>query len=219
MGKGERFVSRGCEVKFEFKRAQFLKEAVNPEHYPKLRWGSGEPFPEIAIVGRSNVGKSSLLNHLFQSHKLVKTSSTPGKTQNLAYFQVDDSLLFVDLPGYGYAKVPPAVRRQWGPMVQTYLEQSPGLKLILFLIDIRREPNEDDLRFLEWARHAQKPLILILTKVDKVNQSGRHKNTKNILESLGLENHLHVHYSVKKNLGRRQLIQLVNDVLMQEMTS
>ncbi|HEY4831767.1 MAG TPA: ribosome biogenesis GTP-binding protein YihA/YsxC, partial [Waddliaceae bacterium] len=115
----------------EFRKAKFVKTALLPKDYPNLKTPSGDNIPEIAVAGRSNVGKSSLLNHLFQCKGLVKTSSSPGKTQALNFFAVDEMLAFVDLPGYGFANVPEKVRKQWGPMIQTYLENRPTLKLIL----------------------------------------------------------------------------------------
>ena len=157
--------------------ARFIKTAMKPKDYPVIRDMSGNILPEIAVAGRSNVGKSTLLNHLFQSHNLVKTSSTPGKTQALNFFVMDDKLAFADLPGYGYAQVSQSVKKAWGPMIQTYLESRETLQLILFLVDIRRIPNADDLRFLDWVVKAEKGMILVLTKVDKVNANERKKNT------------------------------------------
>lgn len=199
-----------------FTKARFIKSAVKSADYPALRSLSGQEMDEIAVAGRSNVGKSSLLNHLFQSKDLVKTSSVPGKTQLINFFTVDDVLGFVDLPGYGFAKVPMQVRKQWGPMVQDYLDHRPTLKLILFLFDIRRVPNDEDLLFLEWAMHRQKAVILVLTKVDKVNQSERVHNTRKILEAFNCDNLHHIHYSTTKNLGRRELTSLIFEALEDE---
>lgn len=197
----------------EFKKAKFIKTAIEPKDYPKLKTLSGEDMPEIAVAGRSNVGKSSLLNHLFQQKGLVKTSSTPGKTQALNFFTVDDALAFVDLPGYGFAHVPINIRKQWGPMVQTYLDKRPTLKLVLFLVDIRRTPNEEDLQLLDWICHKELAAILILTKTDKVNQRDKAANTAKILEAFGAENLHFVQYSVIKNTGRNQLIGMLKEAL------
>ena len=168
-------------------KARFIKSALWPDQYPKLH------MTEVAVVGRSNVGKSSLLNDLFQTKRLVKTSSTPGKTQLINFFTVDDRLVFVDLPGYGYAKVPLQVRKQWGPIVQTYLDKRKTLKLLLFLFDIRRTPKHEDKQLLEWAAYYRKPVIIALTKVDKVNQKEKKENTKKILEAFGMEKIPFVH--------------------------
>jgi GTP-binding protein len=199
--------------------AKFIKTAVFAKDYPILRDVKERILPEIAVVGRSNVGKSSLLNDLFKSKGLVKTSTTPGKTQALNFFTWQDEIAFADLPGYGYAAVPPHIRKQWGPMVQAYLNQRTSLKLILFLLDIRRIPNEDDFQFLNWALRSQKDLILVLTKVDKVNQSERLKQTKHILETLQLANLHYVHYSVLKKMGRKELWAMIKEALQDESES
>jgi GTP-binding protein len=196
-----------------FKNAKYVKTALLPKDYPTMRDLSGNILPEIAVAGRSNVGKSSLLNHLFVSKGLVKTSSVPGKTQALNFFTVDDKLAFVDLPGYGYAQVPIKVRKQWGPMIQRYLETRETLKLILFLFDIRRIPNEEDKQLIEWAAYHQKPLILVLTKVDKVTQNEKRSNTQKILHAFDADSLHYVHYSTTKNVGRNELIHKLMDAL------
>lgn len=172
---------------------------------------------EIAVAGRSNVGKSTLLNHLFQRKNLVKTSSTPGKTQALNFFTVDDRISLVDLPGYGYAQVPINVRKQWGPMVQNYLDKRDSLQLILFLFDIRRLPNEDDYRMMDWLIHAEKAVILVLTKIDKVTTNEKKANTEKILKSFNIKNLQYTHYSATKNVGRKELVNKVNDALQDEL--
>lgn len=192
---------------------KFIKSAIKPADFPRLTRPDGTLMPEIAVAGRSNVGKSSLLNHLFQKRGFVKTSSTPGKTQLLNFFTVDDAVCFVDLPGYGYASVPLEVRKKWGPMVQNYLEGRESLVAILFLFDIRRLPNEEDLQLMEWIGYNQLPMILVLTKCDKVRSNEKVKNTKMIVEAFGnLEMPL-IHYSATKNLGRNELIQKIHEVL------
>lgn len=197
------------------KNARFITTAVDPEGYPVLKTPQGKSIVEIAVAGRSNVGKSSLLNHLFQIKGLVKTSATPGKTQAINFFQTNECV-FVDLPGYGFANVPPAVRKKWGPMVQGYLSNREQLGLILFLFDIRRTPNEDDLQFLEWAARSDKALILVLTKVDKVNQSEKIRFTRQILQKFDCENLHYLYYSVTKNVGRNELLHMMFDALNSE---
>jgi GTP-binding protein len=203
-------------TKYVFKNAKFVKTAIWPKDFPRLLDIHGNPLAEIAVAGRSNVGKSSLLNHLFQSKNLVKTSSEPGKTQAINFFTLDEKLAFVDVPGYGYAKVPVSVRKQWGPMVQRYLQERAELKLLLFLFDIRRIPNEEDIQFLEWMAFAKKSVILILTKVDKVNQSEKRKNTQKIIEAFDTDNLHFILYSTVKNLGRKELIAMIQDALQEE---
>lgn len=203
--------------KFEFRNAKFIKTAIKPKDYPVLRDLSGNILPEIAVAGRSNVGKSSLLNDLFNAPGLVKTSSTPGKTQAINFFTVNHQMAFVDLPGYGYASVPLSVKKEWGPMVHSYLEQRESLKLILFLIDIRRIPNDDDKLFVNWVISQKKAMILVLTKVDKVNQKERKANTKVILDELALDQLHHVQYSVHKKSGRKELVFMINEALADEL--
>ncbi len=200
-------------AKYVFKNPVFVKSATKSVNYPTMRTPSGALMPEIAVAGRSNVGKSSLLNHLFQRRDLVKTSSIPGKTQLINFFALNEALAFVDLPGYGYAKVPENTRKQWGPMIQEYLDKRPTLKLILFLFDIRRMPNDEDRMFLEWVAHRELGVILVLTKVDKVTNNEKNINTRKILESFNCENLHYVHYSVTKNVGRKELITMVIDAL------
>src|SRR3984957_17390734 len=116
-----------------FKQGKYIKTAMLTKDYPVLRSAGGELLPEIAVAGRSNVGKSSLINHLLQTKGLAKTSATPGKTQAINFFTTDEKLAIVDLPGYGFASVPLQVRKRWGPMVQAYLEERETLKALIFL--------------------------------------------------------------------------------------
>lgn len=197
-------------------KARFIKTALLPKDYPIIKNVKGQILTEVAVAGRSNVGKSSLLNHLFQTKHLVKTSSTPGKTQALNFFVYEDRLAFADLPGYGYAQVSQSVRKQWGPMVQTYLEKRETLQLVLFLIDIRRVPNQDDLQLFDWIIHNQKGMILVITKVDKVNRNERKLNTTKILDALGASNIHYVYYSTTKNQGRRELLAMIADACSEE---
>lgn len=197
-------------------KARFVKTALLPKDYPLIRNQRGQVLPEIAVAGRSNMGKSSLLNDLFHSKNLVKTSSTPGKTQALNFFAYEDRIAFADLPGYGYAQVPLKVKKQWGPMVQAYLETRETLQLILFLIDIRRIPNDDDLQLLHWIASCNKSMILVLTKVDKVKRNERVANTEKILEAFGAGNLHYVYYSSQKHIGRKELLAMMLDALADE---
>lgn len=200
-------------TKYVFKNAKFITSATKASAYPSMKLPSGELMTEIAVAGRSNVGKSSLLNNLFQSRDLVKTSSVPGKTQLINFFTLSDTLSFVDLPGYGYAKVPMSVRKKWGPMIQEYLEKRSQLKLILLLFDIRRIPNDEDRELIEWIVAAEKSVILVLTKVDKVTKNEKVANTAKILRAFNCENLHYTHYSSTKNVGRKELISMLIDAL------
>lgn len=190
----------------KFQSAKYFKSAVSICTLPNFAHQ-----PEIAVVGRSNVGKSTLLNHLFGTKNLVKTSSSPGKTRALNFFIVDDQLVFVDLPGYGYAKVSKEEKKKWGGLIEDYLNNRPQLNILLLLLDIRREPSQDDLTMLDWIEHSQMPTIVLLTKVDKVKPSQRVSQTKQITSRLkGLP---HVHYSATKNIGRKALIAKIHELL------
>lgn len=195
------------------KSARFIKTAVHAKQFPEIKDSKGAPLKEVAVVGRSNVGKSSLLNDLFQVKGLVKTSATPGKTQAVNFFVYDESLSFVDLPGYGFAMVPMEVRKKWGPMIQSYLASRPPLELLLFLFDIRRTPNAEDLELMEWIAQAEKGVILVLTKVDKVTKNERVQRTKEILKAFDVPNLHVIHYSVPKQEGRPPLWKLIKEAL------
>lgn len=196
-------------AKFTFRNPRFITSAVREEGYPSLRNPSGKEMPEVALMGRSNVGKSSLINHFFGCKGLAKTSSTPGKTQLLNFFTVNDAWSFVDLPGYGYAKAPLSARKDWGKMIETYLKNRKSLKLFLFLFDIRRSPNEEDHQLIEWLAYSEKKWILVLTKVDKVSPSEKLQNTQRILEAFGRPLEDCVHYSTTKDVGRDDLLEQI----------
>ena len=145
--------------------ATFVKSATSPEHYPR------DGRPEIAFMGRSNVGKSSLINSLLGVKGLARTSSTPGRTQLINFFLINDAFYFVDLPGYGYARVPRDVKKHWGPMVEKYLATRPGLVLSILITDSRHEPTELDLLMKEWLETRGKPFIIVATKADKLSSN------------------------------------------------
>ena len=160
--------------------AQFVKSAMKPEQYPKDR------RPEIAFVGRSNVGKSTLLNALLKRKGLAKTSATPGKTQTINFFDVNEKIYFVDLPGYGYAKVPKALRNEWNRVMMGYLRHREPLRLAVALIDARHKPTEQDQHMLDLLEEAEVPTLVAATKIDKVKRSERRKNLDLIRETLEL---------------------------------
>jgi len=145
--------------------ATFVKSATSPEQYPR------EGRPEIVFMGRSNVGKSSLINSLLGVRGLARTSSTPGRTQLINFFLINNAFHFVDLPGYGYAKVPRDVKKLWGPMIEKYLATRPGLVLSIVITDSRHEPTELDLRMTEWLEARGKPFIIVATKADKLSSN------------------------------------------------
>lgn len=158
--------------------AEFVASAWKPFDFPK------DPFPEVAFAGKSNVGKSSLINVLLNRKKLVKTSSTPGKTQSINFFRVNNNIMFVDLPGYGFAKVPLAVRKKWKPLVEGYLINRKDLKMVVLILDVRREPSREDKDLLRWFDLYNIPAVVVLSKVDKLSKTKSKKQIEIIKKSL-----------------------------------
>jgi GTP-binding protein len=161
--------------------AEFITSAVSPAQYPP------DIRPEIAFVGRSNVGKSSLINTLLNRRGLAKTSSTPGKTRTINFFRVNGELGFVDLPGYGFAQVSRAERATWGPMLEQFFRLRQGLKGVVHLVDARHPPTADDRRTRTWLLQWHRPLLVVATKVDKIGRTQRPSHLKQIAEVLGLD--------------------------------
>lgn len=186
---------------------EFLKSATRPAHYPEIA------LPEIAFAGRSNVGKSTLINVLLNRRNLVRTSSTPGRTQLLNFFNVNQRFVLVDLPGYGFAKVPLAVKKGWGPMVRTYLEVRPSLAATVFIIDIRRVPGEDDLRLLDWLEEFAIPTIPVLSKIDKISRSQRRQHLARIAAATGLPEEAFSLFSALSKEGMEDIWERIESVL------
>ena len=178
--------------------AEFVISAVGPKQFPQ------DSRPQIAIAGRSNVGKSSIINSLLHRKHLVKTSQTPGKTQLINFFIVNESFYFVDLPGYGFARVPHAVTDAWAPMIEGYLKNSPHLSAVVVLLDSRREPDERDVRLIEWLRQYDIPVIYALTKVDKLNRQETERARRSMSAALGDAGDL-VLTSAKSGQGIKEL--------------
>lgn len=188
--------------------AEFVKSAVKPVHYPP------PDLPEIAFAGRSNVGKSSLINTLVRRKHLVKTSNTPGRTQHINFFRVNEELMLVDLPGYGYAKVPAAVRKQWRPMIEAYLSGRPVLRGLVLILDIRRTPGPEEISFLQWLKEQGVPARLVVTKADKLSKSRQTLRKKAVAEALDAASEALILFSAKTALGRdalwREILALVS---------
>jgi GTP-binding protein len=179
---------------------EFVTGAVSSKQYPK------EPFPEFAFVGRSNVGKSSLIRSLLNRKKLVRISSTPGKTREINFFRINEKLMFADLPGYGFARVTPALQKKWKQMIEEYLINREPLMAIVFIVDIRRKPTELDITLKEWLEDLDRNYFLVITKSDKLSGVERSKQTKIIKSAFMGENALAaVTYSSKNHLGRKEL--------------
>lgn len=152
--------------------AEFLLSATRPEHFPPA--GS----PEVAFLGRSNVGKSTLLNTLTGQRQLAYSSSTPGRTQAVNFFRVDNRFVFVDLPGYGYAKAPKTLADSWKAVIEAYLRDRAALALCVLLVDARRAWMDSDLQLKSWLEHHRRPYLVVATKVDKLNQSEKSASQK-----------------------------------------
>ncbi len=179
--------------------ASFITSAPDLQRCPPVEW------PEIAFAGRSNVGKSSLINCLLNRKGLVRTSSTPGRTQLLNFFVINENLYFVDLPGYGFARAPRSVRQQWQPMVHGYLKGRSTLRAVVWLLDVRRDPTAEDLEFLDWLEESNLPTIPVVTKVDKVSRNALPGRLKVIAARTGLEVEHFALFSCLKNTGRDEL--------------
>jgi GTP-binding protein len=179
--------------------AEFVTSAAKPAQYPPAF------LPEIAFAGRSNVGKSSLINTLVNRRHLVKTSSTPGRTQLINFFDINRQIGFVDLPGYGYAKVPVSVRKNWGPMIETYLRGRPTLKGVVIIMDIRRLPGQAELNLLDWLNHYSIAGIFVLTKTDKLSKSKQLQQHQLIARGLEMDKEKFILFSAKSRRGKDTL--------------
>jgi GTP-binding protein len=190
------------EPSIVIRSAEFVKSAVKPAHYPSL-------LPEVAFAGRSNVGKSSLINCLLQRKKLVRTSRSPGQTQMINFFIINGAFYFVDLPGYGYAKVPERIRSTWGPMMETYLTQRESLRGIVQILDARHPPTPDDLQLWNWLQEQDIPTIPVLTKTDKMNRNHWKQLRERAALSLGTAPERIILFSAVTQEGRNTLLKLI----------
>jgi GTP-binding protein len=179
---------------------QFVKSAVKPDQYPAY------DFAEIAFAGRSNVGKSSMINTLIQRKDMVKTSSKPGCTQLINFFLINETLSFVDLPGYGYAKVSKKVRATWQPMVETYLAGRPNLLGLVLIIDVRRDVRQEEFALAAWLESHRMPYLLVLTKADKLSKTQQQKRVAAICSQLNRDRNGVILFSAKTRLGRETIL-------------
>ena len=184
---------------------EFIKSAFKEDDWPKdLR-------PEIAFMGRSNVGKSSLINSLLRTHGLARTSSTPGRTQSLNFFLINDQFSFVDLPGFGYARVPKVIKSTWGEMVTSYLAKRSQLMLSIHIVDSRHEPTNLDLQLHEWLRHTAKPRLIVATKSDKLSNNELRESMGRAKRLFGGDNVLA--YSARTGRGREEVWRAIANAL------
>src|ERR1041385_2583761 len=185
--------------------AEFLKSAFRESDWPR------DLKPEIAFLGRSNVGKSSLINSLLGVRGLARTSSTPGRTQSLNFFQIDDQFRFVDLPGFGYARVPKEIKSGWGEMATTYLAKRRQLVLSIQLVDSRHEPTKQDLQLHEWLEESGKPRLIVATKSDKLSNNELRRNLEHIARVLNDDSVMA--YSAKSGRGRDELWRAIKNAI------
>jgi len=188
-------------------KAEFLKSAFKEDDWPR------DSKPEIAFLGRSNVGKSSLINSLLQVRGLARTSSTPGRTQSLNFFDINDQFRFVDFPGFGYARVPKEIKSSWGEMATSFLAKRRQLVLSIHVLDSRHEPTKQDLQLHEWLEVSDKPRLVVATKSDKLSNNELRKNLGDIARLLNVDSVLA--YSAKSGRGRDELWRAIRSAIDQ----
>lgn len=188
------------------KKSEYIKSAVSKKDYP-------EPInTEFAFVGRSNVGKSSLINSLLERKNLARTSKTPGRTQLINFFMVNNNFFMVDLPGYGFAKVPANVKKNWGNIMETYLSSSRD-KVIFLLLDIRRIPSEEDMRMLQYLEYYNVEYYIVFTKIDKLSNNEKFRQLKEIKKKLVFDNEDVFFHSSLKNIGNNEILNFIEEKL------
>ncbi len=179
----------------QIKSAEYAGSAAKSRQFLK------RPIPHFVFAGRSNVGKSSLLNLLLRRKKLAHTSKKPGKTRLVNYFLINDRFYFIDLPGYGFAQVSHAEKEQWGKLIESYLKETPYVAVVFLLLDIRHEPSAQDRQMLEWLNHFQIPYTIILTKADKLSKSQSLRQRAKLAKSLAIDSQSIVATSINNASG------------------
>jgi GTP-binding protein len=192
----------------KIKQSEFVISAAGESQFPE------DGLPEVALAGRSNVGKSSLLNRLLLRRNLARTSSQPGKTQTLNYYRINEVLYFVDFPGYGYAKVSKSQREAWGKLAERYLRDRKQLKLVLQLVDLRHPPSAEDRSMFEWLFHYGIPMCVVATKADKISRNQMPKHAKVVRQTLGMPGHVPLLiFSSETGQGREELWSLIEQAV------
>lgn len=193
------------------RKAEYICSAVKAEQYP------AGGLPEIALAGRSNVGKSSLINRFLGRRNLARTGNTPGKTQTLNFYRINEAWCFVDLPGYGYAKVPQTIKSQWGGMMRNYFQKREQLLAVIQILDLRHEPSAEDQSMHEWLREAGVPVLVVATKVDKVARGQWAKHLKGISQALAIaDSELILPFSAESGIGVADLHGAIEEILGHE---
>ena len=179
----------------------------------KHGWRPDSPLPEVAFAGRSNVGKSSLLNSLVRRKSFARVSRTPGRTREINFFRVNNGFVLVDLPGYGYARVSKEKKSEWRPMIESYLRRTTQLRGIVLLLDIRREPSEDDRAMLDFLAEVEVPTIVALTKTDKLSKAAAQERVGAIARALALEAEQIIPFSAQTGEGRVELLEAISTLV------
>jgi GTP-binding protein len=179
----------------------------------KHGWRPESSLPEVAFAGRSNVGKSSLLNALVRRKSFARVSRTPGRTREINFFRVNNTFVLVDLPGYGYARVSKAKKAEWRPMIESYLRRTTQLRGIVLLLDIRREPSEDDRAMLDFLADLGVPTIVALTKADKLTKADARETVAKISRILALEPEQVIQFSAQSGEGRVELLEAITQLV------
>lgn len=186
---------------------RFVTSAFNSAGYPDHN------LREVAFVGRSNVGKSSMINKILNHKKLARTSSQPGRTQSINFYNIDNRFFLVDLPGYGFARVPNRVKKEWGNLINNYLSTRSSLAGIVQIVDARHKPTADDRMMVDWLRETGLPTIIAATKVDKISRGQQHKQKNIIYQTLELEDEMDFcYFSAKTGEGKDKIISFILDV-------
>ena len=179
----------------------------------KHGWRPDSPLPEVAFAGRSNVGKSSLLNSLVRRKSFARVSRTPGRTREINFFRINNGFVLVDLPGYGYARVSKEKKSEWRPMIESYLRRTTQLRGIVLLLDIRREPSEDDRAMLDFLAEVEVPTIVALTKTDKLSKAAARERAGEIARALALETEQIIPFSAQTGEGRVELLEAITTLV------
>ena len=187
---------------------EFVTSAVRRSQYPEGK------LPEFLLVGRSNVGKSSFINTLINRKNLARTSSIPGKTQTLNFYLINDTFYFVDVPGYGFARVSQKLKNKFGEMIEDYLKERENLKMVFMIVDLRHKPTEDDILMYNYLKYYNIPVTIIATKSDKVSKNNYDKNLKIVKETLNLtDSDKIVLFSSQSKLGKNETYEIIEDLL------
>ena len=187
---------------------EFVTSAVRRSQYPEGK------LPEFLLVGRSNVGKSSFINTLINRKNLARTSSIPGKTQTLNFYLINDTFYFVDVPGYGFARVSQKLKNKFGEMIEDYLKERENLKMVFMIVDLRHKPTEDDLLMYNYLKYYNIPVTIIATKSDKVSKNNHEKNLKIVKDALNLtETDKVILFSSWTKLGKNETYEIIEDLL------